>query len=69
MLFPREQKQNKRGWTKGRPIALQKLHDNPEQYSYLNAQDQRICQCIETETVSNVMDILLLATTFLLPRH
>ncbi len=53
MIFPREQKQNKRGWTKGRPIALQKLHDNPEQYSYLTAQDQRICQCITAETERN----------------
>ena len=53
MLFPREQKRNTRGWTKGRPIALQKLHEQPEQYSYLSAQDHRICQCIETQTVSN----------------
>ena len=53
MLFPREQKRNARGWTKGRPIALQKLHQQPEQYSYLNTQDQRICQCIATEMVSN----------------
>ncbi len=53
MIFPREQKQNKRGWTKGRPIALQKLHDNLEQYSYLTAQDQRICQCITAETERN----------------
>ena len=53
MLFPREQKQNKSGWTKGRPIALQKLYDQLEQYSYLNAQDQSICQSIQAETTRN----------------
>ena len=52
-MFPREQKRNARGWTKGRPIALQKLCDHLELYTYLNDQDQRICQCIETETLSN----------------
>ncbi|MCK5355791.1 MAG: ATP-dependent helicase, partial [Methyloprofundus sp.] len=51
MLFPREQKRNARGWTKGRAVALQKLLEQPEQYSYLSEQDQRICQCIEMETV------------------
>jgi len=56
MLFPREQKRSARGWTKGRPIALQKLHDQAEQYSYLNAS-------------ATAMDIPQPSMTFLFPRH
>ncbi len=53
MLFPREQKHNSRGWTKGRPIALQKLYDQLEQYDYLTAQDRQICQSLQAETTRN----------------
>ncbi len=53
MLFPREQKRNKQGWTKGRPIALQKLYDQLDQYPYISDQDQKICQSIEAETVKD----------------
>jgi len=51
MLFPREQKRNSRGWTKGRPIALKKLYEQLEQYDYLSAQDQQICQSLQAETI------------------
>ncbi|MFK5950127.1 MAG: DEAD/DEAH box helicase [Methylococcales bacterium] len=53
MLFPREQKRNSRGWTKGRPIALQKLYEQLEQYDYLTAQDRQICQSLQAETTRN----------------
>lgn len=40
---PREQKLDARGkWTKGRPLALQRLAD-PEQLEFADAQDKRVC--------------------------
>ena len=43
-LHPREQKRNKNGrWTKGRPIALKRLHEEPEAFDYMTAEDRRIC--------------------------
>ncbi|MGK5092785.1 DEAD/DEAH box helicase [Deltaproteobacteria bacterium TL4] len=40
---PREQKRNAKGqWSKGRPIALQKLHENLTQYPYVTQQDKEI---------------------------
>ncbi len=50
-LEPREQKRAKRGgWTKGRPVSLEKLSQTPGDYDYLTPQDQRICNCIVAET-------------------
>jgi tetratricopeptide (TPR) repeat protein len=50
-LEPREQKRAKRGgWTRGRPVSLEKLSQMPGDYDYLTPQDRRICSCIVTET-------------------
>ena len=46
-LEPREQKQSKRGgWTQGRPVALSRLAESPEEFDYLSDQDQRIVAAI-----------------------
>ncbi|MCU4675215.1 DEAD/DEAH box helicase [Catenovulum sp. 2E275] len=45
-LKPKEQKQSGNGWTKGRAIALKRLHDNPQIFDYLSEQDLAICQHI-----------------------
>jgi hypothetical protein len=43
LLFnPREQKRNAKGWTGGRPIALERLHAAPGDYPYLSDQDRRV---------------------------
>ncbi|MBK5966856.1 helicase SNF2 [Thiocystis minor] len=50
-LEPREQKRKKAGgWSQGRPVALQKLAESPNDYDYLTPQDRRICGCIHRET-------------------
>ncbi len=50
-LQPREQKINAKGdWSKGRVIALKRLHDNLGEFDYLTTQDIRVCSCIETFT-------------------
>ncbi|MEA3359746.1 MAG: DEAD/DEAH box helicase [Thermodesulfobacteriota bacterium] len=44
---PREQKRKPNGrWTKGRPIALKRLNDELESFSYLTSQDKQICSHI-----------------------
>ncbi|MBW4470799.1 MAG: DEAD/DEAH box helicase [Stenomitos rutilans HA7619-LM2] len=49
VLLPREQTLNAKGeWSKGRPIALKRLKSNPDEFSYLTPQDQRICAQIKT---------------------
>lgn len=49
VLMPREQTLNAKGeWSKGRPIALKRLKSNPDEFSYLTPQDQRICAQIKT---------------------
>jgi len=46
-VSPREQKRKPNGkWTKGRPIALKRLNDELESFSYLTPQDMRICSHI-----------------------
>jgi len=51
-LEPREQKRTKRGgWTKGRPVSLERLYDQQDAFDYLSPQDRRICRQIEAETV------------------
>ena len=47
-LEPREQRLGKTGrWTKGRPVALKRLHQHLEDFDYLTDQDLRICAHIE----------------------
>ena len=49
-LEPREQRRTKAGaWTQGRPVALQRLADDPDRFPYLTAQDRQICACILRE--------------------
>ncbi len=48
-LTPREQKISKTGrWTKGRPVALSRLADDLESFTYLTDHDRRICKQIST---------------------
>jgi len=43
-VSPREQKRKPNGsWTKGRPIALKRLHTEMESFSYLTLQDKQVC--------------------------
>ncbi|WP_088243537.1 DEAD/DEAH box helicase [Calothrix rhizosoleniae] len=54
ILQPREQKLNAKGaWSKGRPIALKRLHSSLGEFDYLTPQDIRVCGCIETFTSYN----------------
>ncbi|ELS03363.1 DNA/RNA helicase, superfamily II, SNF2 family [Xenococcus sp. PCC 7305] len=49
MLQPREQKITaKGGWSKGRPIAMKRLYNDPGKLDYLTTQDLKICSHIET---------------------
>jgi superfamily II DNA or RNA helicase len=53
-LQPREQKSNAKGaWGKGRPVALKRLHDDLESFTYLTPQDRKICQQIEGKYFSS----------------
>ena len=52
MLQPREQSVNAKGeWSKGRPIALKRLKDQPETFGYMTAQDLQVCAHIKAYTV------------------
>ncbi len=49
-IQPKEQKVTARGgWSKGRPIALNRLHKSLNEFDYLTAQDRSICQQIKLE--------------------
>lgn len=45
-IVPLEQKRSKQGWTKGRPVALKRLHDSAETLPWLLAQDRQITRHI-----------------------
>lgn len=45
-IAPLEQKRSKQGWTKGRPVALKRLHDAAETLPWLSEQDRRIVRHI-----------------------
>ena len=46
-LTPKEQKQNKKGsWSRGRNVALKRLHESPEELPYLSEADKQICKNI-----------------------
>ena len=50
ILDPREQKRTQRGaWSMGRPVALKRLAEGPEEFPYLTPQDREICACIVRE--------------------
>lgn len=46
-LSPREQVKNKKGWSKGRKIAMRRLYREIETLDTLTAQDKSICACLE----------------------
>ncbi|NEX21906.1 DEAD/DEAH box helicase [Thiorhodococcus mannitoliphagus] len=49
-LEPREQKRTKRGgWTQGRPVALARLAESPQEFDYLTDADQRILATMTQE--------------------
>ncbi len=53
-LEPREQKLKANGtWTAGRPVALKKLRNSPQNYPYLTEHDRRLCLAISEDTYSN----------------
>ncbi len=50
-IEPREQKCNASGnWSKGRPIALKRLYNEPEGFPYLSDQDISVCKTLERES-------------------
>ncbi|GAB4263805.1 MAG: DEAD/DEAH box helicase [Methylomicrobium sp.] len=50
-IEPREQKQQaKGGWSKGRVVALKKLHSERDSFDYLSEQDLKICASIRQMT-------------------
>ena len=47
-IEPREQKQQAKGkWTKGRVVALKRLHSEREQFDYLSEYDHKLCDEIK----------------------
>ncbi|MFM8340762.1 MAG: ATP-dependent helicase, partial [Methylomonas sp.] len=47
-IEPREQKQQAKGkWTKGRLVALKRLHSERDQFDYLSEQDHKLCDQIK----------------------
>lgn len=50
-IAPKEQKRTGKGWTAGRAVALKRLAEEPETFSYLSLQDRRICKHIESDYV------------------
>ncbi len=49
------QKRSGRGWTKGRPVALSRLHDEFDStaFDFLTDEDRRLCRAIECKTERN----------------
>lgn len=45
-LTPLEQKRNKLGWSKGRPVALKRLHESADAMPWLLAQDRQVVRHI-----------------------
>jgi len=45
-LEPREQRRGRKGWTKGRPIALARLYDRRDELDFLTPHDLRICAAL-----------------------
>ena len=53
-IYPREQTKSAKGvWSKGRPIALKRLHNEIETFDFLTPQDIDICSSITEEYESN----------------
>lgn len=46
-LKPKEQKLNKSGWTKGRPVALKTLAKSHTKMAHLSDSDHKVCQAID----------------------
>lgn len=51
---PVEQKRNANGkWTKGRPVALRRLAETPDEFPYLTPADRAVCSAIQAHTYRN----------------
>ncbi len=48
---PRERKRRGAGWTKGRVVAVKRLQDELDRFTYLTPADRAICGCIRAEQV------------------
>ncbi|WP_199915630.1 DEAD/DEAH box helicase [Saccharobesus litoralis] len=46
-IKPREQKATRKGWGKGRNVALKRLYQDASQFDYLTEQDLKLCRAIE----------------------
>jgi len=52
-LEPREQNITKSGtWTKGRPVALKRLFESPEEFGCLTEHDLKLCRAVKMDTYS-----------------
>jgi hypothetical protein len=49
-LEPREQTRSKGTWSKGKPVALKRLFDHPQDLGFLSAADLVACKAIESQT-------------------
>ncbi len=52
-IEPREQKRNKRGWTKGRKVALKRLATERDAFPHLTPEDIKVCEAIESYIETN----------------
>ncbi|TWI65757.1 SNF2 family DNA or RNA helicase [Desulfobotulus alkaliphilus] len=48
-ISPKEQKRKGTGWTAGRAVALKRLAEERESFTFLTEQDSRICRHIESD--------------------
>ncbi|MFZ1536581.1 MAG: hypothetical protein WAT23_04260, partial [Chromatiaceae bacterium] len=48
---PRERKRRGSGWTKGRVVAIKRLREELDRFTYLTPADRAICGCIRAEQV------------------
>nr|MBP8197329.1 hypothetical protein [Chromatiaceae bacterium] len=48
---PRERKRRGMGWTKGRVVAIKRLREELDRFTYLTPADRAICGCIRAEQV------------------
>lgn len=47
------QKLSKKGWTKGRKVALERIYRDPSQFDFLSEQDQAICRALREDIERN----------------
>jgi len=52
-VAPYVQKFSKKGWTKGRKVAISRIYNDRSQFEFLSEQDQAICSTLREETEHN----------------